>query len=292
MLCFSSTALELRSYLATKAVKNGKSRLCLLQFQNSPFFTEEWCYYSFNTPHHGLLVWPVVVTVPDIPTLWNFSFRVSVRVFHLYISCGGKYSPDIVTARTAFLSSLLQIVTTFLPLLFIVHWPVGTKWRAVWSQLRMSSWSAQRNTWELQGISAIVLFHRKLSRAISLKRLTNLFVHPQSNNYIINNYVTMRLRYPSCEIVLLSSWCEMALLNFRWKRTLVNRFSSKSMESCPGTCAVELGCSSPNSHIKCTTNISVFTVCFFPASSGQGVVSTNLLPVTGPKMEPSYTNSR
>ena len=63
-------------------------------------------------------------------------------VLPLYISWGGKYSPDMVTARTAViwrLSSLLVMGTTFSPHLCMVHWPVGTKWRAVWSQFNTSS---------------------------------------------------------------------------------------------------------------------------------------------------------
>ena len=58
------------------------------------------------------------------------------------MSWGGRYSPFIVAASTAViwrLSSEWEIGTTFSPDWCIVHWPVGTNWRAVWSQLMIRS---------------------------------------------------------------------------------------------------------------------------------------------------------
>ena len=113
----------------------------LSSFRASLFCMTKGMMNLFDVSAHGVFIWPVVFTMPDVPSLRN-TLGWHLSIFPWYINCGGKYSPANVAASTAViwcLSSELVLGITFSPALYIVHCPLGTRWRAVWSQLMMTS---------------------------------------------------------------------------------------------------------------------------------------------------------
>ena len=80
--------MEVSCSLALKAVKQYQDWVTFTQLQSLSFLTNERNNYLLLVPFHCVLIGPMIVTVPDVPSLWERCLWVASNSFTLVDKLG------------------------------------------------------------------------------------------------------------------------------------------------------------------------------------------------------------